>query len=462
MKNCAKIILLLLLAATLGFAGEKYRTFSQYDLAERKAKPGKAIGSNVCFRFYNTTGVTVNDLHGKLNAGIISVEDNGGFPVFDITKRGREFNASGMSVLPGDSVTICLTLGRKGPGAQVNFWWWTSDGSPVGDQHPELSPIEEVRILTQPNGGNVLAYLYRRVIRRPAGLLVGMPTDTPDVGWFRYMNAQRKAFVHSGDPRCLDYLVRGSSGRVLAITRQVRNPHVKKHNNHLVGELHALKLAIVANDSGVSEPLDSMATLFGDLLYNDTQNGGDICNGKTIREIARFADSALTYCSHFAADVYADLDACISRINAAFGGEYTAVSFNPFVLAGTVDLDAVDFLHDNPSAAPAQRPVGGYSIVEEMPAEYGLQANYPNPFNPTTTIEFSLAHPSEVTLTVYNMLGEEVASLLSGEILDDGFQSADFEATSLPSGVYMYVMTALPLEGPAAPYRSSRKMILLK
>jgi len=461
MKNSIRLILILLLAASVSFGGEKYRTFSQFDLAQRKAKPGKTYASDVCFRFYNTTGATVNDLHAKLNAGIIAVTNDGGFPVFDIARKGKEFDASGLSVAPGDSVTICLTIGRKAPGAQVNFWWWTNDGEPVGGKQAELAPIEEELLRSQPNGGNVLQYLYKRVIRRPAGLLVGIPTDTPGSSWIRYMNAQRKAFPHSGDPRCLDFISSGS-GRLRAFPRQLRNPHVKKHDNHLVGELHALKLAIVANDSGVSEPLDTAATLFGDLIYNDGLNPGDICNGMTLREIARLADSALTYCGHFGADTYEALDHCIGRVNAAFDGAYSAVSFSPFVLAGAVDLDGVGFMHDNPAAGPAPRPGINASIIEEVPSAFGLEPNYPNPFNPTTTIEFSLAVPSEVTLTVYNTLGEEVATLIPGEVMDDGVQSAEFEANTLPSGVYLYRITASPLEGRNAAFVATRKMIFIK
>ncbi len=462
MKRILIAISLVLLVCSAGFGGSQYRTFSQFDLAQRKAKPGKRYATTVCFRFYNNTGGTVNDLHGKLNAGIMSVEDAGGFPVFETGKRGKEFDASGMSVAPGDSVTICLTLGRKGPGALVNFWWWTTDGEVAGVKNAELAPIDETVLQTQPNGGNVLEYLYKRVLNhRPKGILIGLPTDTPGVGWIRYMSAQRKAFPHSGDPRCLDFIAT-PSGRMHEFRRQLRNPHVKKHNNHLVGELHALKLAIVANDSGVSEPLDTAATPFGDLIYDDGGNPGDPCNGMTVREIAHLADSALTYCTHFSADDYEALDNCISRINAAFDGPYAAVSFSPFVLAGAVDLDAVPFMEDNPGPGPAPRTASRFSILDEVPSEYDLKPNYPNPFNPTTTIEFSLAEPSAVTLKVYNALGEEVATLLADEIMDDGFQSADFEANTLPSGVYLYRLTALPVEGGPAPFVASHKMILVK
>ncbi len=453
--------ILLIAFAGLGYAGDKYRTFSQNDLAEKKGKPGKALASTVCFRFYNTTGDTINDLHAKFNSSIVSIDDAGGFPVTDVSGKGKDLDASGTSVPPGDSVTICLTLGKKAPGSQVNFWWWTKDGVRVGPKNGELEPVSNVRIETQPNGGNALAYLYKRVIRRPEGLVAGLVTDTPDVGWIRYMKADRKYFPHDGAPRCLDF-ISNPSGRLRDLDGQLRNPHVKKHNNHLLGELHSLKLAVIANDSGVTEPLDTAATLFGDLIYNDTVNTGDPCNGLTIRGIAHRADSALTYCGHFDPATYVELDECISRINAAFGGPYTAASFMPFVLAGTVDLASVYFLHDNPSAAPVMRPTPGYSILDDVPGSYAIAQNYPNPFNPVTTIEFELAEPSVVSLNVYNLLGAEVASLLSEESLDAGAQSVDFEALSLPSGVYLYRITAISSENRPATFSAVRKMVLLK
>jgi hypothetical protein len=76
-----------------------------------------------------------------------------------------------------------------------------------------------------------------------------------------------------------------------------------------------------------------------------------------------------------------------------------------------------------------------------MPVEYALSQNYPNPFNPTTMIEFSLAEVSTVSLKVYNILGQEVATLIDREVMDDGDQQIEFDATGLPSGVYFYRLT---------------------
>jgi hypothetical protein len=91
-----------------------------------------------------------------------------------------------------------------------------------------------------------------------------------------------------------------------------------------------------------------------------------------------------------------------------------------------------------------------------------LYQNYPNPFNPSTAISFTLAQPSSVTLTIYSVLGQEIATLLRDEVLPDGIQELTFDASSLSSGVYFYTITGRDLQSGAALPRSIRKMMLLK
>jgi hypothetical protein len=72
-----------------------------------------------------------------------------------------------------------------------------------------------------------------------------------------------------------------------------------------------------------------------------------------------------------------------------------------------------------------------------LPAEVTLAANYPNPFNPTTTISFALPETAQATLTVYDVMGREVARLVDG-MTQAGTHEVTFEAHSLPSGLYVY------------------------
>jgi len=91
--------------------------------------------------------------------------------------------------------------------------------------------------------------------------------------------------------------------------------------------------------------------------------------------------------------------------------------------------------------------------------EFALGQNYPNPFNPSTTINFSLAVDSKVSLKVFNVLGQEVASLVNGQ-MSAGSQKISFDASSLNSGVYFYRLDADGIDGQK--FSSTKKMILTK
>ena len=72
---------------------------------------------------------------------------------------------------------------------------------------------------------------------------------------------------------------------------------------------------------------------------------------------------------------------------------------------------------------------------------YKLEQNFPNPFNPTTTIGFGIPEKGNVRLSVLNILGEEIKVLLNEE-KEAGYHSIDFNASDLPSGVYFYKITS--------------------
>lgn len=79
-------------------------------------------------------------------------------------------------------------------------------------------------------------------------------------------------------------------------------------------------------------------------------------------------------------------------------------------------------------------------LVASNPVEFSLQQNYPNPFNPSTNIPFSLNQASEVTLEVYNNLGQKVAVLLDNQVFSGGAHQVVFDASGLPSGIYHYAL----------------------
>jgi len=99
-------------------------------------------------------------------------------------------------------------------------------------------------------------------------------------------------------------------------------------------------------------------------------------------------------------------------------------------------------------------PVSVPTARGEMPAQYALAQNYPNPFNPSTTIRFDVKQAGWVTLKVYNIVGEEIATLVDGR-MDAGVHQATFNAATLPSGVYLY---RLSVNG----FSDVKKMVVVK
>ena len=90
--------------------------------------------------------------------------------------------------------------------------------------------------------------------------------------------------------------------------------------------------------------------------------------------------------------------------------------------------------------------------------EYTLAQNFPNPFNPSTNIEFSIPQTSNVTIEVYNIVGERVASLVN-KTLDAGYHRINFNASNLPSGTYVYQLKASGENGTIV---ETKKMLLMK
>ena len=97
--------------------------------------------------------------------------------------------------------------------------------------------------------------------------------------------------------------------------------------------------------------------------------------------------------------------------------------------------------------------------VVVIPDVFALEQNYPNPFNPGTMINFSLAVDSKVSLTVFDVLGQSVATLINGN-LAAGSHQFDFNASNLNSGVYFYRIDAAGVNG--TNFSSVKKMILTK
>ncbi|OQY75456.1 MAG: hypothetical protein B6D44_01255 [Ignavibacteriales bacterium UTCHB2] len=118
----------------------------------------------------------------------------------------------------------------------------------------------------------------------------------------------------------------------------------------------------------------------------------------------------------------------------------------PEYAAAIIKSDESVLLKNN----PIELNLSGTAVI----TEYSLEQNYPNPFNPNTTIKFQIPKDGFVTLKVYDILGNELATLINEEKTIGNYE-VNFDASKLASGVYIYKIQA-------GEFVSSKKMLLLK
>ena len=104
-------------------------------------------------------------------------------------------------------------------------------------------------------------------------------------------------------------------------------------------------------------------------------------------------------------------------------------------------------------------PTGIEDASNQTPDKYILEQNYPNPFNPATSIVFGLPHSAQVSIVMFNAIGQQVAVIMEG-YQEAGYHKIQFDASSLNSGVYLYRIMAASELGEV--FTQTKKMILLK
>ena len=136
----------------------------------------------------------------------------------------------------------------------------------------------------------------------------------------------------------------------------------------------------------------------------------------------------------------------------------------------------IAYITDIPLNEPDTGYVNGYrqlllsesfvNVEDEItiPLEFGLQQNYPNPFNPVTRIQYAVSSRQFISLKVYDILGNEIATLVSEE-KPAGTYEITWYAENLPSGVYFYQLLVSALQskdGKAGSFVETKKMVLLR
>jgi hypothetical protein len=309
------------------------------------------------------------------------------------------------------------------------------------------------RSLRMPTTGNVRDAIFNGGAFSQ-GLVIGIERldSVKRYGWLYYTKSYytRKALPQNGQARGFDRIFdRPFLG-------SLKNPNHYRYNNALSAELLTLKLNIAASDLQITTPS------FGNLLYRDTSAAGRAFNGKSLRQVAQRLDSMLTYYKKYPGTDWEYLNVQVRRINHAFEAKLDTISTTPLKITPVRALFSVPFLAPNPDPPPAVPMFTAQPDEDLVPQGFTLEQNYPNPFNPLTTIEFALTEPALVTMRVFNTVGQQVATLLDQESMEEGHQLVDFDASRLASGVYFYQVTATPLSNGTAPLTVTKKMVLLK
>jgi hypothetical protein len=124
-------------------------------------------------------------------------------------------------------------------------------------------------------------------------------------------------------------------------------------------------------------------------------------------------------------------------------------------------LRAFDFSGNKGKTASVFVEWLGVKDNKELPGEFALHQNYPNPFNPSTVIRYELPVESKITIRVYNLLGQIVATL-ADEVEHAGYGSIEWNPTNLTSGLYYYRFDAVSVNDPSNNFSQIRRMVFVR
>ena len=107
-----------------------------------------------------------------------------------------------------------------------------------------------------------------------------------------------------------------------------------------------------------------------------------------------------------------------------------------------------------------QTAMKAVQVREDLPETFTLSQNYPNPFNPSTSIHYELAEQAKVSLTVYDILGRKIETLLNENSIRAGYYKVNWDASRYASGMYIYVLNVQSNSGKF--YTATKKMVMVK
>ena len=388
-----------------------------------------------------------------------------------------DFALGGSDTLVAGSHVILYARGNTGKPLVLKLYYWEHNGlgpAPGTVKGKNLSGTG-VLDLPMPNEINLLESMFYEGTGSHYGIPVGLVPGSHSAYFTSAAAVWKSLFdashhhINVGPARCLDR----DASSLKSFTKTLHNPVINHINNKLFAEALALKTNIICSELGI------IPYGFEGLIFEG--DSANVFNGMSVGQIAARLDTVLSgfddktklhpgggdtcLCdSNYFKNAYTT----IRMIDSAFSGPLDTLSFyGGLVFTPVRSLSDVPYLRLDSSfshiAAVGIHRIRSY--VEE-PRQVALLQNYPNPFNPSTRISFTLPGDAMVSLKVYNILGQEVAALLSRQYLTAGEQEIEFNAAAYASGVYFYRLSVESFtddNGVTMPgYSAVRKMVILK
>ncbi|MBI3194412.1 MAG: T9SS type A sorting domain-containing protein [Ignavibacteriae bacterium] len=445
--------------------GVSYRTSTAHDWATPVDGRGlrRAINrryDKVLFEFDLTADAT-RQLHLAFNMNVQGVITKGTTVLDTLVSFSGKSYTGNLSTLLTQGQTIHVTgIGEFGRYITSKYAWASNNFKYVLRQQYKRIHLG-IPLPNLHNVGKEMFGVGQKKGAFPSGLRIGItqgPRGGGAVVHMKYGDVIKSfgkqvdtgLILHTQGPRCFDVLASGE-----LMTYRERNLPPTKHNNTLFAEALALKLNLYSSMTG------KMPVGLGELTYNDTADASNLFNGFMVKQIVAKADTMLS-CLPLA-DATTTLDDMydvVVAINNSFrtDGTLDTISFAKTTrLTGVKRLVDVLYMHSTPGIASNMLFIEDElsEDEDEVPATFALQQNYPNPFNPTTNFGFRIANFGLVTLKVYNLLGQEVATLLNNESFEEGEHVVEFDASYLPSGAYFYQLQA-------GAFTETKKLILMR